>query len=248
VPGLASRWQAGLLFEQDGQIDNRRQLMRALEKACVSLGVQFLEGAEVQALSRHSDSQELQQITVRTAEGEVQQHPCRMAVLCSGAWSQKLVPELPVFPVKGQMLSLQGPRKALKRVIFGPGTYLVPREDGLIVVGATSERSSGFTAGLTPDGQAQLQAGIQDLLPMAGTWPPMERWWGFRPCTPDEGPLLGPGPIPGLWLACGHHRNGVLLAAITADLLATAITGERPNAADEDLLKAFHWERFKGSQ
>ena len=70
VPGLAPRWQAGLLFEQDGQIDNRRQLMRALEKACVSLGVQFLEGAEVQSLSRHS--QELQQISLCTAEGEVQ--------------------------------------------------------------------------------------------------------------------------------------------------------------------------------
>ena len=245
VPGLAPHWQAGLLFEQDGQIDNRRQLMRALEKACVSLGVQFLEGAEVQALSRHSDSQELQQISLRTAEGEVQQHPCRMAVLCSGAWSQKLVPELPIFPVKGQMLSLQGPRKALKRVIFGPGTYLVPREDGLIVVGATSERSAGFTAGLTPDGQSQLQAGIQDLLPMAGSWPPMERWWGFRPCTPDEGPLLGPGPIGGLWLACGHHRNGVLLAAITADLLANAITDAWLGAPDDDLLKAFHWGRFQ---
>ncbi|EAU71337.1 Aromatic-ring hydroxylase [Synechococcus sp. BL107] len=245
VPGLAPHWQAGLLFEQDGQIDNRRQLMRALEKACVSLGVQFLEGAEVQALSRHSDSQELQQISLRTAEGEVQHHPCRMAVLCSGAWSQKLVPELPIFPVKGQMLSLQGPRKALKRVIFGPGTYLVPREDGLIVVGATSERSAGFTAGLTPDGQSQLQAGIQDLLPMAGSWPPMERWWGFRPCTPDEGPLLGPGPIGGLWLACGHHRNGVLLAAITADLLANAITDAWLGAPDDDLLKAFHWGRFQ---
>ena len=80
VPGLAPRWQAGLLFEQDGQIDNRRQLMRALEKACVSLGVQFLEGAEVQALSRDSDSQELQQISLRTAEGAVQHHPCRPAV------------------------------------------------------------------------------------------------------------------------------------------------------------------------
>lgn len=245
VPGLAPRWQSGLLFEQDGQIDNRRQLMRALEKACVSLGVQFLEGAEVLALSRHSVTQELSEITLRTAEGELQNQPCQTAVLCSGAWSQNLVPELPVFPVKGQMLSLQGPRKALKRVIFGPGTYLVPREDGLIVVGATSERSAGFSAGLTPDGQTQLQAGLQDLLPMAGTWPPMERWWGFRPCTPDEGPLLGPGPIDGLWLACGHHRNGVLLAAITADLLANAMTEISAETRDQNLLNAFRWERFQ---
>ena len=73
----------------------------------------------------------------------------------------------------------------------------------------------------------------------------MERWWGFRPCTPDEGPLLGPGPIGGLWLACGHHRNGVLLAAITADLLANAITDAWPGAPDDDLLKAFHWGRFQ---
>jgi glycine oxidase len=67
----------------------------------------------------------------------------------------------------------------------------------------------------------------------------MERWWGFRPCTPDEGPLLGPSPMPGLWLATGHHRNGVLLAAITADLLAAAIDGQTP-----ELLQAFHWQRF----
>jgi glycine oxidase len=118
----------------------------------------------------------------------------------------------------------------------------------LIVVGATSERDAGFTGGLTPDGQTQLQAGIQDLLPVAGSWPPMERWWGFRPCTPDEGPLLGRGPIQGLWLACGHHRNGVLLAAITADLLANAMTDDRSSAADEDLIKAFRWERFQRPQ
>ena len=248
IPGLANHWQAGLLFEQDGQIDNRRQLMRALEKACVTLGVTFLEGAEVQALSRHTDSQELKQISLRTAEGDVQHHPCRTAVLCSGAWSQKLVPGLPIFPVKGQMLSLQGPRRALKRVIFGPGTYLVPREDGLIVVGATSERDAGFTSGLTPDGQAQLQAGIQNLLPVAGSWPPMERWWGFRPCTPDEGPLLGPGPIRGLWLACGHHRNGVLLAAITAELLAGALNKETHSKKDKTLLDAFSHTRFMNMQ
>ena len=72
----------------------------------------------------------------------------------------------------------------------------------------------------------------------------MERWWGFRPCTPDEGPLLGPGPIPGLWLACGHHRNGVLLAAITAELTAASLL-QTPLATDSiALLKSFHWSRF----
>ena len=124
VPGLGPEWSTGLLFEQDGQIDNRRQLMRALERACVSLGVQFMEGAEVLKLQREPAGQ-LCGILLRSAEGEQEQLSCRQAVLCSGAWSQQLVPQLPVFPVKGQMLSLQGPREALKRVIFGPGTYMV---------------------------------------------------------------------------------------------------------------------------
>ena len=147
------------------------------------------------------------------------------------------------------MLSLQAPRQALRRVLFGPGTYLVPREDGLLVVGATSEPEAGFSEGLTPEGQKQLQAGIAALLPEASQWPPMERWWGFRPCTPDEGPLLGASPMAGLWLACGHHRNGVLLAAITAELLADAITQETPSSADAALLGAFAWDRFnRGDQ
>ena len=135
----------------------------------------------------------------------------------------------------------------LQRVIFGPGTYLVPREDGLLVVGATSEPQAGFSEGLTPAGQRQLQEGIAALLPEAGRWPPMERWWGFRPCTPDEGPLLGEGPIPGLLLACGHHRNGVLLAAITADLLARPLLGEPGSAEEQRLLAAFRWDRFRQS-
>jgi glycine oxidase len=71
----------------------------------------------------------------------------------------------------------------------------------------------------------------------------MERWWGFRPCTPDEGPLLGPGPVSGLWLATGHHRNGVLLAAISAELLAASMTGTS-RLQQEALLAAFDWQRF----
>jgi len=265
IPGIGPLWQAGLLFPQDGQIDNRRRLMRALERACVHRGVRFEEGCEVLELvtepaggagattppphpgARNGSepfkgpSEQLTAVRLRRADGQELTLPCREAVLCGGAWSAQLLPGLPVFPVKGQMLSLQGPIGALSRVVFGPGTYLVPREDGLLVVGATSEAEAGFGEGLTPAGQRQLQAGIDALLPAATGWPPMERWWGFRPCTPDQAPLLGRGPIGGLWLATGHHRNGVLLAAISAELVAGALLGQQGN---DGLLKAFQWSRF----
>ncbi len=248
VPGIGPRWQAGLLFAQDGQIDNRRRLMRALERACAGLGVTFEEGTEVLALER-SAAGALEGVRLRRADGEELSLAAGQAVLVCGAWSARLLPQLPVFPVKGQMLSLQGPRQALGRVIFGPGTYLVGREDGLVVVGATSEPEAGFSEGLTPAGQRQLEAGIAALLPAACQWPPMERWWGFRPCTPDEGPLLGASQVPGLWLATGHHRNGVLLAAITAELLAAQVLGQERElaAAEPALLAAFRWDRFQPS-
>ncbi|CAE22314.1 PUTATIVE THIAMINE BIOSYNTHESIS OXIDOREDUCTASE [Prochlorococcus marinus str. MIT 9313] len=242
VPGIGPNWQAGLLFSQDGQIDNRRQLMRALETACVSLGVRFQEGVNVQELLQ--DGNTFKGVRVRNAEGELHTLTSKEAVLCCGAWSAQLLPELSIYPVKGQMLSLQGPRNALTRIVFGPGTYLVPREDGLLVVGATSEPDAGFTEGLTPFGQRQLQAGIASLLPQANQWPPMERWWGFRPCTPDGGPLLGRSSVDGLWLATGHHRNGVLLAAITAELIETCISSKGINAEQIQILEAFQWNRF----
>ena len=244
LPGLAPGWTAGLLFAQDGQIDNRRQLMRALESACVDRGVRFQEGVEVLALL--TDNDQLSGVRTRDSEGTESVLACAKAVLCSGAWSSQLLPALPVFPVKGQMLSLQTPRGALRRVIFGPGTYLVPRQDGLVVVGATSEPEAGFSEGLTPQGQRTLKQGMADLLPDSVNWPPMERWWGFRPCTPDEGPLLGSSPMAGLWLACGHHRNGVLLAAISAELLAKTVLGTAPTQLETDLLNAFSWQRFEG--
>jgi glycine oxidase len=242
LPGIGPGWQAGLLFRQDGQIDNRRQLMRALERACVELGVRFQEGVEVLELLQEGDA--LKGVRVRDAAATLQTLEAATAVLCSGAWSAQLLPQLPVFPVKGQMLSLQGPREALQRVIFGPGTYLVPREDGLLVVGATSEREAGFTEGLTPFGQRRLQAGIEALLPEASQWPPMERWWGYRPCTPDEGPLLGRSDVDGLWLATGHHRNGVLLAAITAELLGACLQSEGCTSTQRSMVEAFRWDRF----
>jgi glycine oxidase len=221
----------------------------------VEHGVAFEEGSEVLELQARSGR--LRAVRLVGADGVERQLACDRAVLCCGAWSARLLPQLPVFPVKGQMLSLQAPRGALERVVFGPGTYVVPREDGLVVVGATSEPEAGFGEGLTPAGQRQLEAGLAALLPAAAQWPPMERWWGFRPCTPDEAPLLGPGPIEGLWLATGHHRNGVLLAAISAELVAQAITpwpaepgpaGQGPaDPQAAELLDRFHWRRFAAS-
>ena len=145
VPGLAPRWRSGLLFHADGQIDNRRRLMRALERACVQRGVAFEEGAEVRELLQRGGR--LEAVRLRGADGEERELAADQAVLCSGAWSGRLLPALPVFPVKGQMLSLQAPRQALARVLFGPGTYLVPRQDGLVVVGATGGAGAGVMTG-----------------------------------------------------------------------------------------------------
>jgi glycine oxidase len=249
VPGIGPHWRAGLLFRQDGQMDNRRCLMRALEAACVRRGVAFEEGSAVlELLTASGSGAGVAGVRVRRANGDVAPLPASRVVLACGAWTAQVCPGLPVRPVKGQMLSLQAPRGALARVVFGPGTYLVPREDGLVVVGATSEPEAGFVAGLTPAGQRQLERGVASLLPEASAWPPMERWWGFRPGTPDGGPLLGPGPVPGLWLAVGHHRNGVLLAAITTDILVGALTRPGPDREVERWLAGFRADRFPATR
>ena len=242
VPGLSQKWKLGLLFRQDGQIDNRRLLMRALEKACVELGVHFQEGVEVIEIIKNSS--EFKGVKIKDINGNINQIESEMAVLCCGAWSKQIIKELPVFPVKGQMLSIQGPKQILKRIVFGPGIYLVPRDDGLIIVGATSEKEVGFQNGLTPKGQSELQKGIESLVPELNQLPHMERWWGFRPCTSDEGPLLGKSSVEGLWLATGHYRNGVLLAAITAELIGKSICSIPMTDQEINLLFKFRWDRF----
>jgi len=197
IHGINSICEHGLVFEQDGQIDNRRRLMRALERACSLNGVEFQEGSEVKDLTLEKNK--LTGITVLSATGELKKINCEKAILCSGAWSKQIFNKIPVFPVKGQMLSIQGPTNFLKRVIFGPKTYLVPRDDGLIIVGATVEKDSKFNHGNTPNGIKQLLEGILSLLPEAINWPQMEHWWGFRPCTPDLKPIIGKSKIENLF-------------------------------------------------
>ena len=243
INGISPIWQHGLIFQQDGQIDNRRRLMRALERACSLHGVKFQEGSEVKDLI--IESNKIIGAKVLNATGELKEIHCEKAILCSGAWSNKVLKNIPVFPVKGQMLSIQGPANFLKRVLFGPNTYLVPRDDGLIVVGATVEKDANFLKGNTPHGINQLQEGIESLLPEASGWPQMEHWWGFRPSTPDFKPIIGKSDIENLFLAIGHYRNGVLFSAITSDLIYKLIQEKTLQKIEINFLEKFRFSRFK---
>jgi glycine/D-amino acid oxidase-like deaminating enzyme len=143
------------------------------------------------------------------------------------------------------MLSVRakdGDRPKLKTVLFGSEIYLVPRQDGRVIIGATSE-NVGFAPGNTAGGiQTLLQAAIR-LFPAIQDYEITETWWGYRPATTDEWPILGPSQFKNLTLATGHYRNGILLTPVTATLIADYVaTGQ-----EDQLLQAFHWSRFERS-
>ena len=242
ISGLSSVWNHGLLFEKDGQIDNRRRLMRALEIACTANGVKFREGSEIKELI--TNNQTFIGVKILCATGELRSIFCKKAILCSGAWSKTILNQLPITPVKGQMLSIQGPINKIRRIIFGPKTYLVPREDGLVIVGATVEKNANFNQGNTPQGIKELQLGIQSLYPEAIHWPHLEHWWGFRPSTPDQKPIIGHSNIKNLYLATGHYRNGVLFSAITSNLIYKVIQKVTLNSDEKKFIKDFSFKRF----
>jgi glycine/D-amino acid oxidase-like deaminating enzyme len=138
------------------------------------------------------------------------------------------------------MFSVRMPgEQRLSRVLFGQGIYIVPRQDGRIVVGATSE-DVGFAVHNTPAGVNTLLSGAIRLYPVLQDLAIEELWWGFRPATPDELPILGGSAYENLTLALGHYRNGILLAPATAQVIADWV--ERGTASP--LLPAFHYSRF----
>ena len=242
IHGLNTNWKHGLLFEQDGQIDNRRRLMRALEIACTVNNVKFQEGSEIKEII--SERNQFIGVNILSATGEIQSIFSKKAVLCCGAWSKKVVKELPINPVKGQMLSIQGPINKLNKILFGPKTYLVPREDGLIVVGATVEKNAKFNKGNTPQGIKELEIGIKSLFPEAVFWPQMEHWWGFRPATQDLKPIIGESKIKDLFIATGHYRNGVLFSAITSNIMYKFIHNEHLMESEQKFINNFSPNRF----
>jgi glycine oxidase len=131
-----------------------------------------------------------------------------------------------VEPLRGQMISLSS--RSLGHVVYGAGGYAVPREDGRTLIGATSERA-GFDAGHTPEGTAALRAMVATLSPALAAAPLLEAWAGLRPMTPDGLPIVGPEPANDVLVyACGHSRNGVLLAPVTGACVAALLAGTAP--------------------
>lgn len=218
-PMLAPSVRGGLLAPDDAWVDPRRvtaALLAALDRLAVPVVL-----ARVTELRRDGDTVR----GVRLAppgDGSVRQEiEGERVVLAAGAWSGALAP-VPVRPVKGQIMRLRSPQPLLGRcvrgMVHGQPVYLVPRGDGELVVGATQEEL-GFDTRVTAGGLYELLRDARELVPGVTELEVAEVVAGLRPGTPDNLPLIGPSGTPGLTLATGHHRGGVLLAPLTAAIL-----------------------------
>jgi glycine oxidase len=225
-PGLAPTVRLALEASEDHSVDPRL-VLKALRKACEIAGVDIREHARVESVELDGAGEGVTGLLLHGGErvraGQV--------VIAAGAWSAGLegLPSearVPVRPVKGQILRLRDPTGPglLERVVRFNGGYLVPRADGRYVLGATVEER-GFERHATAGGVYELLRDAHEVLPGVSELQIEELCVGLRPGTPDNVPLIGPGALEGLTWATGHHRNGILLAPLTAELVVETLVG-----------------------
>ena len=238
-PHLAGKLAGAVFSPEDRQVDNRK-LVTALRVAAEAAGASVSEYQPVSAIS--SRGGRVDGIIL----GDGTKVPADVVVLAAGAWARSIEgvdPKLrpPVRPIKGQMLALRMDPAAplLNHVVWAPGAYLVPRRDGRLLVGATVEEK-GYDTSLTAGGILTLLEAAWRAVPAIEELPVDEMWVGHRPGSRDDAPILGAGPMDGLIYATGHHRNGILLAPITADAIARLVL----DGAIEGLIRPFGIERF----
>lgn len=243
-PHLNPRLNGGLASPLDGQVDNRL-VTGALVAACRAAGCEIRETtpvASVEVVAGRVTGLNLEQ-----AEAGPEFFAADIVVVAAGAWSRGIkglpvTARPPVRPVKGQMLALRMDAAVplLRHVVWAPNCYLVPRRDGRLIVGATTEER-GFDRSQTAGGVLALLDGAWRALPGVEELAIDEIWCGFRPGSRDDLPILGTTTTEGLIMATGHHRNGILLTPITAQTIAeTIITGRDPA-----LIRPFSVERFQ---
>jgi len=229
-PSIGDEVLGGALYEEDAQVDNRK-LCEALAKFSYE-NAKVFENAKVEKI----ESKNGKFFKVKTEAGDIFGDVC---VVCAGAWSGQLS-DLPVYPLKGEMLAVDVEKQDINRVLYSSRAYLIPRKDyHRLVVGATQE-DVGFKEGNTVYGTCWLLKGAMDTLKNLKDKNIQELWYGYRPATPDELPILGEGKTKNLIFATGHHRNGILLAPITAKVIADYILKEEKSK----YIDAFSYDRF----
>ncbi|MGR7024662.1 glycine oxidase ThiO [Geodermatophilus sp. URMC 62] len=237
-PSLTPRVRGGLLVSGDHSVDGRA-VHAALLAAAEATGVELVRDRVEELVVDGGRAAGL-----RLAGGTTL--PAGQVVLALGARSGQLpgVPPLPVRPVKGQILRLAGADGLLdgtvRALVRGRQVYLVPYGGDRLVVGATTE-DRGFDPAVTAGGVHDLLHDAIDVVPGITELELTETLARWRPGTPDNAPLLGASALPGLVLATGHHRNGVLLTPVTADAVADLLAG----GALPEVAAAFSAERFR---
>jgi len=232
-PGLS----AAVSSPSDHQVDNRL-LVEALRVAFTAEGGDLREKTPVEAVDPDSERP-----AVRTNDGN--RVEADQIVVAAGAWSRELDgldldAQPPIRPVKGQIIQLQRKRPFdLQHVVRGPDAYLAPKSNGRVVVGATSEEM-GFDTTVTAGALYDLLEGAWEIVPGIRDLPVDETWAGLRPASRDHAPILGQTTEPGIIMATGHYRHGILLTPVTAEEIARLIqTGET-----SDWIEPFSPRRF----
>jgi glycine oxidase len=240
-PCLSPNVRFALRFPDDYQVDNRK-LVEALVIANQRLGVKLITSCGAGKIQIAGGA-----VTgIQTGLGFL---TAQQIVVAAGAWSSSiaaegaLLPRLDIEPVRGQMLCFHAPGFA-RHVIYSSRGYIIPRRDGRLLAGSTSEHV-GFDKQVTEAGLDKINSMAIEIAPALENISVIDSWAGFRPRAKDDLPVLGSvEDVKGLFYATGHYRNGILLAPITGEVIAATIV----NQTTPTILSAFHPERFRRSE
>lgn len=220
-PAISEQVVSGCLYPNDWQVENRK-LVAALRKYCEINGIGLIEKTEIAELMIENGVIR----GVRSTTGDL--HADQM-VITAGAWSSNILPKPDVKPIRGQMISLASADPSiLRHVIYSPRGYVVPRADGRILVGATVE-DVGFSKAVTAEAVESLRSAAVGISPQLANRSIASAWAGLRPLVESELPVIGRvHDTENAFVATGHYRNGVLLAPLTAKMIANGVEGMLP--------------------